>query len=181
MADVVSWLSLRIALILSSSMISNQTFLFSQDVADAPIHIRPSFCLAACGLGVGKELRGRVLAITLGVVADPAPEILASLLQCLLSLPVELLVGQGWVGSKIENIALASGDNIVGQIAADNMAESLDHLKDGAATAGTEVPGLNTRLVLAEVVEGAQVALGQIDNVDVVADGGTVSRGVVYL
>lgn len=119
------------------------------------------------------------MSVTLGVVLDPAPEVVTGLLHGELRLPVKLLVGQGGVRGKIEDIALSSGVDLVGEVTADDLAEGLDNLKHGAATAGTQVPGLDTGLVLAEVVESDEVTTGKIDNVDVVADGGAVSGGVV--
>lgn len=117
--------------------------------------------------------------VTLGVVLNPAPEVVASLLHGELRLPVELLVGQRGVRGKIEDIALSSGVDLVGEVTADDLAEGLDNLKDGAAAAGTQVPCLDTGLVLTEVVESDEVTAGKVDNVDVVADGGAVSGGVV--
>ncbi|GJC78324.1 hypothetical protein ColLi_01162 [Colletotrichum liriopes] len=134
----------------------------------------------AGGLDVGEELGRGVLAVALGVVVDPAPEVLARLLQRLLRLPAELLVGQRGVGREIQHITLASGNNLVGEVAADDVAKGLDHLEHGAAAAGTQVPGLDAGLVLAEVVERGQMTLGQVHDVNVVADSGAVSRGVVW-
>jgi hypothetical protein len=127
-----------------------------------------------------QKLGRGILAVTLGVVLNPSPEVIAGLLHGELGLPVELLVGEGRVGSKIENVSLSSGTDLVGKIATDDLAEGLDNLKDSAATSGTQVPCLDTGLVLAQVVEGHQVTAGKVDNVDVVSDGSAVARGVVY-
>lgn len=156
---------------------------YSTQAARRPARRRDRYHHIALGLGCLdsiKQLRGRLLPITLGVVLDPAPEVVASLLHGKLRLPVELLVSQGGVGGKVKDITLSSGVNLVGEVTADDLAECLDDLKDGAATAGTQVPCLDAGLVLAEVVEGDEVTTGKIDNVDVVADGGAVSGGVVY-
>jgi hypothetical protein len=126
-----------------------------------------------------EELLGRVLAVTLGVVADPFPEVLAGLLHGELCLPLELLVGEGGVGGQVEDVAVAAGVDLVGEVAADDGAEGLDDLEDGAAAAGTEVPGLQTGLVLSEVLEGDKMAAGEIKDVDVIADGSAVVGGVV--
>ena len=63
-----------------------------------------------------KELRRGLLAVTLGVVLSPAPEILASLLEGTLSLPAELSVGAGRVGSEVQDITSATGSNLVGLV-----------------------------------------------------------------
>jgi hypothetical protein len=139
------------------------------------------YCILSLGrLDSLQQLSGRILSVTLGVVLDPSPEVFTSLLHGELSLPVELLVSQGGVGSKIKHVSLSSGADLVGKITANNLAECLDNLKDGAATTGTKVPCLDAGLVLPQVVEGDKVAAGEVDNVDVVADGCAVARGVVY-
>lgn len=120
------------------------------------------------------------MSVTLGVVADPFPEVVAGLLHSELGLPVELLVGEGGVGSEIENVSLSSRADLVGEIAANDLAEGLDDLKDSASTAGTQVPCLDTGLVLTQVVKSDKVAAGKVNNVNVVSNGSTVARGVVY-
>ena len=107
-----------------------------------------------------QQLRGRLLAVALRVVADPAPQVIASLLHGQLGLPLKLLVGQSRVGSQVKDIALAATYDFIWQIAADDFAESLDDLKNSAATSRAQVPGLDSRLLLAKVVEGNQVAAG---------------------
>lgn len=52
-------------------------------------------------------------------------------------------------------------------------------MEHGAAFAGAEVPGAHARVVCAQVVEGFEVAVGEVEDVDVVADGGAVVGGVV--
>ena len=126
------------------------------------------------------QLRRRFLAIALRVIVDPAPQVVASLFHSHLGLPLELLVGKARVGGKVENVALAAGDDFVGQLATDDGAKGLDHFKDGAAATRAQVPRLDTGLVFAEVVEGSEMALGEVDDVDVVADGSAVTGGVVY-
>ena len=118
--------------------------------------------------------------VSLGVVLRPEPKILAGLLQRALGLPAEFLVGACGVGGQVEDVTGAAGRNFVGEVAADGLGEGADHLVDGATAAGTEVPGADTGVVGAEVVKGLEVAVGQVENVDVVADGGAVVGLVVY-
>jgi hypothetical protein len=63
---------------------------------------------------------------------------------------------------------------------ADDLAERVDHLEDGAAASGPQVPGSNAGLLLPEVVQSRQMALGEINDVDVVADRCAVSGFVVF-
>lgn len=113
------------------------------------------------------------------VVAGPEPEILAGLLEGTFGLPAELSVGAGRVSGQVKDVTSATGSNLVGHLAADGVGEGVDHLVDGAALSGSQVPGLDTGVVAAEVVEGLQVAVGEIENVDVVTDGGAVAGVVV--
>lgn len=130
-------------------------------------------------LQLRQQLSRRLLTVTLGVILGPAPEILAGLLEGVFGGPAELGVGAGRVGSQVEDVTGATRGNLVGEVAAHGGGEGLDHLVDGGALAGAEVPGADAGVVLAQVVQGLQVAVGQVEDVDVVADGGAVVRGVV--
>lgn len=128
--------------------------------------------------GIEKLGRG-LLAVALGVVAHPAPQILAGLFHRLLRLPVELLVGERGVGRQVQDIALAAADNLVGKVAADDGAKGLDNVKDGAATSRAKVPGLDAGLAGAQVLQGGEMALGEVDDVNVVANCGAVLGSVI--
>lgn len=136
--------------------------------------------LSLARLKLVDELLRRLLPVALRVVLCPAPQILASILKSVLSTPAELGVGAGGVGGEVEDVACAARSDFVRKVAADGGGEGLDHLVDGAALAGAQVPGADTGVVLAEVVEGCEVAVGEVEDVDVVADGGTVLGVVVW-
>ena len=53
-------------------------------------------------------------------------------------------------------------------------------MEDRAAFAGTEIPGADTGVVGPEVLESHEVAVGEVEDVDVVADGGAVFGFVVW-
>jgi hypothetical protein len=125
------------------------------------------------------ELFRGLLPVTLRVILSPAPEILASILKRALGTPAELGVGAGSIGSKVENITSTARSDLVGEVAADGGGEGLDHLVDCAAPAGAQVPGADAGVVLAEVVESREVAVRQVEDVDVVADSGAVFGVVV--
>ena len=95
-------------------------------------------------------------------------------------MPAELLVSPAGVGSQVEDVPGTTRGHFVGEVPADGVLEGIDHLVHGAALPGTQVPGTDTGVVGAEVVEGLQVAIGQVQNVDVVTDGGTVAGIVVF-
>jgi len=108
------------------------------------------------------KLLGGLLIVSLGVVLGPLPQVGARILERQLRLPLELLVGERGVGRQVEHVALAALGDLVGEIAADDVAEGLDHVEDGGALAGAQVPGPDARAVLAQVVKRYQMALGQV-------------------
>lgn len=114
------------------------------------------------------------------IVANPFPEIFASIFKREFCLPVELLVCACRIGSQIQNIARSSLDDVELERLAGDLAECVNHLKDSAAASRSKVPCSDTRLLLSEVVEGCEMTLGEIDYVDVITNGGTVSGRVVY-
>lgn len=95
------------------------------------------------------ELGWRLLPVPLGVVLDPAPQVGAGVLERELRLPAQLLVGERRIGRQVQHVSLPALDDLVGEVAPDDVAKGLDHLKDGAAAAGTQVPRLDAGLVLA--------------------------------
>lgn len=114
------------------------------------------------------------------VVLSPAPQILAGVLESVLGTPAKLGVGASGVGSKVEDVTCTARSDLVGQIAADGGGEGLDHLVHGAALARAQVPGADTGVVLAKVVKRCEVAIGEIEDVDVVANGGAILGIVVW-
>lgn len=127
------------------------------------------------------QLRRRILPIPLRVILRPEPQIRARILQRPLRLPVEFLVGTRRVGGEVEHVAVATGRDFVGERLADGRGEGVDHLVDGAAAAGSQVPGAYARVLGAEVVEGFQVAVCEVEDVDVVSDCCAVAGGVVWV
>lgn len=142
----------------------------------SPIH-RHHLSLAS--LQLINELLRRLLPVALRVVLGPTPQVLAGVLKGVLGAPAKLRVGAGGVGGKVEDVASAARGDLVREIAADGVGEGFDHFVDGAALAGTKVPGADAGVVLAEVVQGCKMAVGEIEDVDVVADGGSVLGVVV--
>lgn len=119
------------------------------------------------------------MTVALGVVLGPAPEVLAGLLEGTLGLPAKLFVGASRVGGEVENVTSTTGGNLIRKVAANGSGEGANHLIDGAALAGTQVPGADAGVVGTQVVEGLEVAVGEIENVDVVTDSGSIVRGIV--
>lgn len=138
-----------------------------------------SLCLRAL-LDSFEQSRRRVLAVALGIVAYPPPQIIAGIFEGELGLPPQLLVGARWVGGQVKNVACSPRNDFVLELMADDLAESIDHLEDSGPAPRAQVPCSHSGLLLSKVVQGCEMALGEIDDVNVVADGGTVSGGVVY-
>jgi hypothetical protein len=128
-----------------------------------------------------EQLLRRILTIALRVIADPFPQVGASILKSEFRLPVQLLICTGWVGCQIKHIACTSSNNFILELMADNFAERIDHLKDSAATSRPQIPSSNARLLLSEVVKSSEMTFGEIDHVDIIADGCAVSGFVVLL
>lgn len=126
-----------------------------------------------------ERLRG-LLSVPLRIVLCPAPEIRTCLFKSVRSLPAEFLVRTGRVRCEIQNVTSPACNHLVRKIAANCCAEGFDHVVHGAAFSGSEIPCAHTWVLLAEVIEGNQVPRGEIENVDVVADGSAIFRGVVY-
>lgn len=151
------------------------------------ITLYSAICASGCSshlwtalfLQLVQQLGRRLLAISLRVVPRPAPQILASLLESTLGLPPELSVRASRVGGEVEDVTFAAGSDLVGEIAANGSREGANHMVDGAALTGAKVPGADTGVIGAQVVEGLQVAIGKVEDVDVVANGGSVVRVVI--
>lgn len=71
-------------------------------------------------------------------------------------------MGAGGVGSEVEDIASATGSNLVGLVLSDSGREGADHLVDSAALAGTQVPSAHTGVVGTQVFQGLEVAVCEI-------------------
>ena len=100
------------------------------------------------------------MAVPFRVIANPSPEVFACILEGKLGLPAQLRVGAGRVGSQIQHITCSSAYDLIFEGAPDNFAESVDHLKDSATTSRAQIPGSNSRSLLAEVVECGEMASG---------------------
>lgn len=126
-----------------------------------------------------QQLLWRTLPIPLRVILRPPPQILTRILQCSLSFPSQLLIGSLRIRRQIQHVSSPPPHNLIWQLFPHGSTERLDHVENGASLARPEVPGAHAGLVVAEVVEGDEVALCEVEDVDVVADGGAVVGGVV--
>ncbi len=88
----------------------------------------------------------------------------------MLRLPAELLVRSCWISGEIQNIASSPLDDLIWQVSTNGFTESFDHIVHGTSFTGSEIPCPYTGVVLAEVIEGDQVAFCEVDDMDVVAD-----------
>lgn len=125
------------------------------------------------------ELLRWLLSVSLRVILRPPPQIVAGILERSLRLPAKLLVRACWVGRQIEDVSRSSTNDFVWKVPANRMTERLDHVVNRAALAGSQIPGPNSRVVASQMVQSNQVAFCKVENVDVVANGRSVFRGVV--
>ena len=87
-------------------------------------------------------------------------------------------MGFGGVGPALGDVAVAAGHDLVRHGHARGGFEGFDHFKDAEAAPRAEVPDVPA-LARGQRVECAQMALGQIDHVDVVAHARAVGRWVI--
>lgn len=87
---------------------------------------------------------------------------LARILNRSFRLPVQLLVRPGRVCGKIQNITGPAANDLVRHISPHGGAEGLDHVEDRTALTGSQIPGSYARVMIAEVVEGEEVALREV-------------------
>lgn len=106
------------------------------------------------------------------VVALPSPKVRTHLIQCLLGLPVQLSIRKAGVGRQVGHITGATLGDDVGQVAAHGLGEGPNHVKDRVAGAGAQVVGQAAKVARGcfgvHLVQGGDVALGEIDDVEVV-------------
>ena len=97
--------------------------------------------------------------------------------------PAEHRLGVRRVGVRRRRVAGPPGDDLVGhRRAGDDLGRRPDDVEDRRADAGAEVDGqrvLAVRQAAGERVDGLDVGVGEVLDVDVVADAGAVGRRVV--
>jgi hypothetical protein len=101
-----------------------------------------------------------LLPVSIRIILSPVPQVSTRILQRELRLPAQLRVGECGIGSEVEYVTVSSRGDLVWQVSANDVAKSLDHVKDGGAFTRAQIPGFYTRMLLAEVVERRQVAIG---------------------
>jgi len=117
-----------------------------------------------------QQLLRRLLAVTLRVVLCPLPQVLTRLFQRLLRFPVELGISSRRVSSKVEHITRPALNNLIWQLPANSSTKSFDHLEDCRAFPCAEIPGPDTRMLFAEVIERDEMASCQVIDVDIISD-----------
>jgi hypothetical protein len=136
--------------------------------------------LILLGLDSINEFLRWLLSVTFWIILSPTPQILTSVFQGALSLPSELGVGQSRISSKVQYISITARSNLVREITANSMTKCFDHVEHRRAFTGPEIPGFDAGLLLSKIVERNQVTLGKIQYVDIVTDGSSNLRGIVY-
>ncbi len=99
----------------------------------------------------------------------PSPAVFAHLLDRLFGFPAQDFFGVGGVGEAFGHVAGAALYDLVGDFFAGGLLEGFDHVEHRVAVAGAEVDG-EYSFVLCKVLQGFEMAAGEVDDVDVVAD-----------
>ena len=115
--------------------------------------------------------------IAVGVVLLPVPAVGTHLLDAVLSHPAQLILGLGGVGVALGDVAGAARVDDVGDLLAAGLGEGVDDIQHAVALAGAQIADEQAAVRL-QLLDGADMAAGQIDDVDVVAHAGAVG-GIV--
>ena len=108
----------------------------------------------------------------------PAPGIGAHIGKRLLGGPVKFPLGFRGIGKTLGNITGAAGGKLIRDRAAGGSSKSGDNFQNADSFAGTEVVD-DQAGIGGQFVDGFDMADGQVDDMDIVTDAGTVGGGVV--
>src|SRR5574343_395802 len=125
-----------------------------------------------------RTCKGAGLLVSIRVARLPAPGVCTHALHAQLRLPAQLTFGQCGVGAQRGHIAGAAVCKLVGHVHTIDPRKGVGQFLDAHAVPGAQVDGDALLLVL-QIAQRSQVALRQVDHVDVVAHAGAVGRGVV--
>ena len=116
--------------------------------------------------------------VAVGVVLLPIPAVGTHLLDAVLSHPAQLILGLGGVGIALGDIAGTAGIDHIGELLAAGLLKGMDDIQHAVAVAGAQVADEQAAVGL-QLLDGADMAAGQVHDMDVVADAGAVGSGVV--
>ena len=116
--------------------------------------------------------------VAVGVVLLPVPAVGAHVLDAVFGHPAQLPLGLGGVGVAFGDVAGAAGLDDVGQLFAAGLFKGVQHVHDAVALAGAQVADEEAAAGL-QLLDGADMAPGQVHHVDVVPHAGAVGGGVV--
>ena len=116
--------------------------------------------------------------VAVRVLLLPVPAVGAHLLDAVLSHPAQLVFGLGGVSVALGDVAGAAGIDDVGDGLAAGFLEGMDDIQHAVTLAGAEVAD-EEAAVRFQLLDGADMAAGQVHDMDVVADAGAVGSGVV--
>ena len=106
------------------------------------------------------------------------PSIPTHIFNAELRLPMQKFLRFFRIGPVGGNVARAARADLVGQLMTAGLFEGMNHVENAVARAGAEVDGIPPRR-RGGAFHGADVTLGEIDDVNVVAHAGAVGRVVV--
>ena len=113
-----------------------------------------------------------------GVLLLPVPAVADHLFDAVLGFPAQLAFGFGGVAVAGGDVAGTAGLDAVGHLDTVHLDEGVDHVEDAVAVACAEVVDVEAAAAL-DGLEGADVAAGEIDDVDIVAHAGAVGGVII--
>ena len=116
--------------------------------------------------------------VAIGVVLLPVPAVGTHLLDAVLSHPAQLILGLGGIGIALGDIAGAAGIDHIGELLAAGLLKGMDDIQHAVAVAGAQVADEQAAVGL-QLLDGADMAPGQVNHMDVIAHAGAVGGGVV--
>ena len=116
--------------------------------------------------------------VPIWILGLPAPSISRHLVETAACAPPELGFGSAWICPALGNIAGTARDDFVGNRAIAGGFEGGPHFEHAYAPTGTQVVHEQARSATVRSERG-QVALSEINDVDIVPDSGSIASGVV--
>ena len=92
--------------------------------------------------------------------------------------PAQLILGLGGVGIALGDIAGAAGIDHIGDLLAAGLLKGMDDIQHAVAVAGAQIADEQAAVGL-QLLDGADMAPGQVNHMDVIAHAGAVGGGVV--
>ena len=116
--------------------------------------------------------------IPLGIILLEPVRVAAHILEVLFGFPAEKLPGFGRISIVFGDVAGTARSNDIGNGDIIHAGIGIDQFQDRITMAGTKIDDLRAGMG-SGIITGLHVALGQVDNMDIIPDAGTIRRGII--